>query len=450
MRYTTRIGVLLLIVLALGFGAIPAVQALESADLELVKTLDTDGQIFAGDQVVWILTLTNKGPDEATTIVVTEDLTGLGEYTLDGHVASAGTFDPSGGVDEDHPVWSINSLAVNGVATLTLTTTIAAEGDPVNSASVTATEEDPVPGNNDDSASAGVGASITAEIDVKPETLNLGSRGVITVFIRFEGDYNPNDVNLEESLLVCNGAQAEKLHVNQKNGGTLMAKFRRLDLEVPEPDTEPGDDDTAGDGTTDEEDAEDETSDGEKTLTITCEGTIQFGDETVEVSGIDTVRVTGEKKKGLGALLARFLDRVLPIDDETDEAAETGTATPTPDPEQARNRNQQEKGKENGDLNRIRDRTECTGDECPGCTGDCSTAPTLNSQGNGKKSGTSDDTTATGSQGNGKGAGTTDDTTATGSQGNGNQGNGNSNQADSGNGRGNSGKPEKEQSNGKK
>ena len=409
----TRMGALLLIAIVLGFGAVPAVQAQGTADLALAKTLQADGPFFAGDPVVWILTLANLGPDDATNVAVTEDLSGLGEYTL-------GDPDASDGTTYTDPVWSVPALASGSSVTLTLTTTLASDGEKTNGAAITAADqEDPNGENNEVSVSTGVSPSITAEIEVKPETLNLGSRGVFTVFIRFGEDYPLGEIELEKESLLCNGATPKKIHVNQKDGGTLMAKFRRQDLKVAEPDTEPGED-----ATTDEE-----APDGEETLTITCEGTILAGGETVKFTGSDTVRVTGEKKKGLDALIAGFLDTVLPVDDETEDAADedatTSTATPTPGQKPALNRGQLKKGAGDGT-----------------CTGDCSVAETPGSQGNGKKSGTADDDSVTGSQGNGKKAGTSDDSTVTGSQGKGNQGNGN--------GQGNDNRPEKENSNGRK
>jgi hypothetical protein len=380
MKQYTRIGALLLIAIALGFGAVPAVQAQETADLALFKSLQTEGPIFAGDQVVWVLTLTNNGPAEATGIQVTEDMSGLGEYTLDGSEASEGTA-------YENPVWSIPALSGGASATLTLTTTVAEDGDRKNRAEVTGMDqEDPDLNNNEVSTSTGVSPTTTAEITVRPETLNLRSRGVFTVFIRFSEDYPLGEINLGESSLVCNGAEPKKLQLTRKDGGTVVAKYRRQDLV----------DVVAG-----------------EEITITCEGMILFGEETVKVTGSDTIRVIGEKKKGLDAFLAGILDTVLPLEDETGDAAAenvTAAATPTPGQEQA-NRGQLKKGNGNGD---------------PVCTGDCSAAD------------------APGTQGNGRKAGTLDDDTVTGSQGKGNQGNGKNADTGNGNGRGNSNSPDME------
>ena len=417
----TRIMMLLLIAIALGFGAVPAVQAQGTADLALDKVLLQTGEpVFAGDQVIWNLTLTNNGPDDATGIQVTEDMSGLGIFTLDRVEAGEDT-------TYDNSVWSIPALASGAYTTLNLTTTVQGDGEMVNSAAVTAMDqEDPDPRNDQASASTGVGPSTTAEITVKPETLNLKSRGVFTVFIKFGEDYPLDAIDLEASSLVCNGAEPKRLKVTQKDGGMVVAKYRRQDLV----DMAPGEE-----------------------VTITCEGTFLIGEETVKVTGSDTIRVIGEKKKGLDAVLAGVLDTVLPLDDGTKEAAEDDgatTATPTPVKEQVRDRNQREKGNENGDLNRIRARTECSGEctectgECPGCTGDCSASDAAGTQGNGKKAGTPDDDAVTGSQGNGNKAGTPDDDTVTGSQGNGNQAD-----TGNGNGRGNSNPQDKEKGNGR-
>jgi len=419
MRQMTRIGTLLLIAIVVGFGTVPAVQAQETADLALTKTLFTGGSIYAGDQVIWNLTLTNNGPDGATGIQVTEDMTGLGESTLD--LIEAGE-----GSTYADPVWAVPVLGNGETATLNLTLTLAGNGDLENRASITAADqEDPDETNNQVSSPLAVGQSLTAEIDVKPETMNLGSRGLFTVFIHLGEDYPLGEITLGEEGITCNGATPKKIHVNQKDGGTLMIKYRRQDLTVPEPDPEPDTETATGEEVAEEE----EDTDTGETLTITCEGTILAGGETVEVTGSDTVRITGEKKKGLDALLAGFLDTVLPLDEESEDGTDDGTATATdtttPALDQDRNRGQLKKG---------------GGDQV--CTGDCTAADTPTPKGNGKKAGASDDDTVTGSQGkgnqgNGNQAVNPDDTTVPPTTGIGNgKGNGNSGEKEKGTGNG--------------
>ncbi len=83
---------------------------------------------------------------------------------------------------------------------------------------------------------------------VRPKTLNLKSKGVLTVFFSLQGQLTEIEdetdgeetestgarVDRENSRLICNGAEAEKILFSLRDGGTIMGKFQRqeLDLEV--------------------------------------------------------------------------------------------------------------------------------------------------------------------------------------------------------------------------
>ncbi|VVB97027.1 Uncharacterised protein [uncultured archaeon] len=69
---------------------------------------------------------------------------------------------------------------------------------------------------------------INATIVIKPECLNLDSKGKLTAFITLPEGYNVTDINL--STVVLEGAHAVKGVVSGKNGGTLIVKFNRQDL----------------------------------------------------------------------------------------------------------------------------------------------------------------------------------------------------------------------------
>ncbi|NYT00644.1 MAG: hypothetical protein GKB99_02835, partial [Methanocellales archaeon] len=69
-------------------------------------------------------------------------------------------------------------------------------------------------------------ASAEAYIDLKPETLNLGSKGVFTAFITIQEPYNIADINIE--TVVCAGAHALSGHV--ADDGKYVAKFDREDI----------------------------------------------------------------------------------------------------------------------------------------------------------------------------------------------------------------------------
>ena len=370
---------LILIALALWGGAVSAAQA--AATLQLKKELLSEGPLFAGDEADWLVTVTNPGGVAVEGIQVKDVLEDF--LTL---IEAKPSKDLNVVTNDGEILWSIETLPAHESTTLTLKTTITedTEAEEIgNCAEITAPEEEitqPV-------CTTPVEVSPTLnilDVTIKPETLNLNSRGVITVFIRFseETDYSFADL----SRLECADAEAKKMQVTQKDGGTLMAKYRRQELV-----------DVAA---------------GEE-VTITCEVTLTDDGEDVKLAGSDTLRVIGEKKKGLDAFFAGILDTVAPLDEVgegTDETGTTPTATTTP----ALNRGQLKKQERNQDGS---------------CTENCDVAGSQDTRGNGKKAGTDD--------------------SVTGSDGKGNQGKGNGNDADNGNGKGNSNKPDNEKGNGK-
>jgi hypothetical protein len=358
--------------------------------LVLTKTLHTEGPIFAGDQVIWNITLKNNGGSAVTDIKVTENPSGLGDFTLDKVEASDGTTFANN-------EWIIGSITGGTSATLNLTMTIAEAGKKKNCVEITSQAGTHTAGSEVCASATIMGPCTTGEITIKPETLNLRSRGLFTVFIRLCGDYPRSEINLEESSLICNGAKPKNLKVSQKGGGTVIAKFRRQDLD-------------------------ENVVAGEK-VEITCEGIISVGGESVKVKGSDTIRVIGERKKGFDRFWCDILDTILPTtedDGENQVGDQTPTATPTPGPQVSLNHGQLKKAERGDDS---------------ACTGDCSVSDSQGSHGNGKKAGKNDEDTVTGSD-------------EQSNQGNGN-GQGNAANIGKGNGKGNSNKPDNENGNGK-
>ena len=86
------------------------------ADLIISKTVSSGGPYNLQDNVTWVVTLQNNGPDNATNITVTEDLSGLtGLHSI--------TASPSlGSYDTTTNIWNITELNNATSATLTLTT----------------------------------------------------------------------------------------------------------------------------------------------------------------------------------------------------------------------------------------------------------------------------------------------------------------------------------------
>ncbi|MCU0877558.1 MAG: SpaA isopeptide-forming pilin-related protein [Pirellulaceae bacterium] len=119
-----------------------------------------------GDEITITLTLTNGGPDEATGIVVTDQLpAGLAFVSADPSV---------GDYDEATGLWTIASLASSGTATLDIVATVTSTAPLVNDAEVTAVDQvdsdsTPDDGSGDDFATATIDAAAAADLSV---TLN--------------------------------------------------------------------------------------------------------------------------------------------------------------------------------------------------------------------------------------------------------------------------------------
>ena len=145
---------------------------------------------------------------------------------------------------------------------------------------------------------------------IKPNTLNLNSKGVFTVLVTLDGGQSAGKPSFDVvgSSLACSGAEMIRASMSNSDGGTLVAKFHREDLES-------------------------ETSDAG--VEITCSGTLLVNGVPVAVEGSDTIRVKGEKK-GLESILSRLmkylgLEKDEIVVDETDDGNITLSVTLNPD-----------------------------------------------------------------------------------------------------------------------
>jgi uncharacterized repeat protein (TIGR01451 family) len=125
-------------------------------DLEIVKVVDDD-QPAPGDTVVYTLTVTNNGPNDATGVVVTDTVPAGLTYVSD----------DCGGVFVDPTLtWTVGNLAngASAICNVTVTVDADAEGDLVNGATVTADNSDPDTTNNADDALVSVAGGSVLEI----------------------------------------------------------------------------------------------------------------------------------------------------------------------------------------------------------------------------------------------------------------------------------------------
>jgi uncharacterized repeat protein (TIGR01451 family) len=283
------------------------------ADLAISKRVSSAGPYDLDDNVTWVVTLRNNGPANATNITVAEDISGLTGWRNITAVASLGKYDTTTNV------WNISKLENATSATLTLTTNFTTSGKKVNRVVITALSETD-PKGEDNSAKATVlfnttdknvrDSPISGNLTIRPTTLNLKSKGVFTVYVTLagfaemapDGNSNKPRVDYANSSLTCSGADMVRARVSNKDGGTIIAKFHRQDLENV----------TAGKG-----------------VQINCSGTFVVNGKTITVEGSDTVRVIGEKK-GLDKILSglwKFLG--IEKDDIEINESEDGNVTVT-------------------------------------------------------------------------------------------------------------------------
>ena len=138
------------------------------ADLSLVKTVGA-GPALLNAPLTYTLVVTNHGPSEATSVVLTDFLTAAQSYVL--------ADPPVTRLDEETSacLWQLGALPPGAATTVTLVAIPRQVGAIVNTAEVAAAERDPVPGNNRSFAPVVVSALADRAVAVVP------SRGAVPV-----------------------------------------------------------------------------------------------------------------------------------------------------------------------------------------------------------------------------------------------------------------------------
>ncbi|RYF25580.1 MAG: DUF11 domain-containing protein [Flavobacteriales bacterium] len=118
--------------------ATPVPGALQ-ANLGVLKTADSMAPVI-GSTVVFTIVAKNEGPDQATGVQVADQLPA--GYAYISSTATTGAFSSATGI------WTIGTLANGASAILTVSARVNATGPYANTATISGTENDPVPGNN--------------------------------------------------------------------------------------------------------------------------------------------------------------------------------------------------------------------------------------------------------------------------------------------------------------
>ena len=178
------------------------------ADLRLQKSV-TPAEPRVGETVTFTLTLTNDGIGGATGVAVLDQLPSGFAYVSD---------TPSqGGYASGTGIWSVGALANGGTATLDIVATVQATGSYVNSAQVSASDQndpDSTPGNNvpseddqDDAAVSPVQVGIAKTVSNGPTSNGDGTFTLTyTVTIANTGGAVLNAVQATDDLTATFGA----------------------------------------------------------------------------------------------------------------------------------------------------------------------------------------------------------------------------------------------------
>ena len=112
------------------------------ADLAVTKAVKPSS-IFKGDKATYTVSVTNKGPDNATGVIIRDQLPNGVTYVS----STGGTYSSKTGA------WTVGSLAAGASVHLTITVTVGTNGSITNNASVAALDQhDPNPANDADAA----------------------------------------------------------------------------------------------------------------------------------------------------------------------------------------------------------------------------------------------------------------------------------------------------------
>ena len=172
----------------------------EAADLALDKSVDNPAPNVGGS-IVYAITVTNSGPDNATGVAVEDVLpAGLGYVSDDG----------GGAYDSGTGIWTIGSLNVGDTAALQITASVDAAGTFTNIAQVNVSEQydpDSVPDNDDpaeDDQDDAVINTPQADLElskaVDNSTPNVTEDVVFTIVVTNRGPDNATGVTAEDIL----------------------------------------------------------------------------------------------------------------------------------------------------------------------------------------------------------------------------------------------------------
>jgi uncharacterized repeat protein (TIGR01451 family) len=311
-----------------------------SSNLTLKKSVVDGEEYQQGEPITWLLELTNNNLTESRPVHVTEQIPP--GCILQNYQVSEGTFDDG--------IWS---LIIGAGSDETLQINVSCNqvcGSQLirNIANITSPAPwvDENPTDNNATSSVTVIGPACVNTTVRPVTLNLKSKGVLTVFFTVGGqltaveeqDEEEDDsvsavqVDQDTSTLTCNGVDASKILLSMKDGGTVMGKFQRQALAL-------------------------EANDG--TASLDCEGTIYLTDgRTISVQAINTINVIHAEATQKQSLIQRILAFFGLAGGSSDQSGNTEPSVTTPiNTNEVKNLNQLKKMLRTGTLENESEQT---------------------------------------------------------------------------------------------
>ncbi|MDJ0836943.1 MAG: CARDB domain-containing protein [Acidobacteriota bacterium] len=187
------------------------------ADLRVEMTVDNMAAVPFED-IVFTITVTNDGPDDATEVEVTDLLPGGLSYTS--HIASTGSYTPGNGL------WAVGNLAAGVSATLELTVEVQPTGLKENVAEVTGVEEgdpDSSPDNGlideDDYAAVSVGsADLSLSLTADNLAPSMGDTVGLTITVTNDGPDSATGVEVKN--LLSTAWPPVLVHLGDDSGGS--------------------------------------------------------------------------------------------------------------------------------------------------------------------------------------------------------------------------------------
>jgi len=144
----------------------------QQADLALTKTVNVASPVV-GSNVVFTITVTNNGPNQADSVQVSDRLPAGFSFV---------SATPSvGGYSNVTGIWTIGTMAFPGSATLQITATVNPSGPYTNTATVSSSTPDPNPGNETGSTTPVPLSPPTLGKTIAPPTIASGGTATLTI-----------------------------------------------------------------------------------------------------------------------------------------------------------------------------------------------------------------------------------------------------------------------------